>query len=207
MDLLCGGYLLDNWKSCKIVFEKQLELNKSQLENEENYPNHWILDLKLLKQISFSKFFEICCGVGSFSQILRKHFENIDYIGCDYSPDALQLAKENWPNEKFFLKNLYDITREDLVGYDVIYLSGVVDIIPDEDLIDRLLKLDIPYVFLSRVNLTDEISYFETYKAYNEIETYKYHRNKNFFIQTIEANNYSIFGTVGNEFLLKKEKS
>jgi SAM-dependent methyltransferase len=132
MDMLCGDKMnlnfIDNWKDNEIVFQKQLELNKFQLSNSLNYPDHWIADLKLLQLIKFNKCLELGCGVGAFSQFLKYNFSEVDYLGYDYSEVAINFAKTTWESpDKFILKNLHDVTCEDTSGFDLIYISGVVD--------------------------------------------------------------------------------
>lgn len=210
--MLCGDKMnlnfIDNWKDNEIVFQKQLELNKFQLSNSLNYPDHWIADLKLLQLIKFNKCLELGCGVGAFSQFLKYNFSEVDYLGYDYSEVAINFAKTTWESpDKFILKNLHDVTCEDTSGFDLIYISGVVDIIPQEDFIDKLMKLNAPYLLLSRVYLTDQPSYYTTYKAYNEIITYRYHINESIFKKALEVNNYTIYENISEEYLLKKDNA
>lgn len=195
---------LNSWKDNKVVFEKQLELNLKQLKN--NYPRHWNISIDFLKKIEFSSILDICCGVGSLYRLINDNFNGKYYVGIDYSEIALSLAKKTWNYEEFYLKNIYDLNEEYTKKFDVIYASGIIDMLPDESLIDRLLKLNNKYAIFSRIHIIPEKSYYETYMAYGEIPTYKYYINQNVFEKTIKENNYNIVEINDENYLLKRNK-
>lgn len=194
----------DSWKNSKIVFEKQLELNLKQLQ--KNYPRHWNISIDFLKKIEFYSILDICCGVGSLYRLINDNFVGKYYAGLDYSDIALSLAKETWQYQEFYLKNIYDLDEEYTKKFDVIYASGIIDMIPDESLIDRLLKLNNKYAIFSRIHTIQDKSYYETYMAYDEIPTYKYYINRNVFENTIKENNYIIVEENDENYLLKRNK-
>ncbi len=196
---------INSWKS-KNVFEKQLELNKKELTN---YPSHWHSFIKLINTISSIdtiNLIDIGCGVGVYSELCNKHFSNINYTGVDYSEAAISIAKNNWNNNSnFFVKDINDIDLDFISKYNLIHMGALLDILPNADIIlDFILKFSIKFILLSRVEIANIVNCY-TYKAYDEITTYKYIHSKDNLLKTIFTNNYKILNVDGNNLLLEKQ--
>jgi 2-polyprenyl-3-methyl-5-hydroxy-6-metoxy-1,4-benzoquinol methylase len=195
---------INSWKS-KEVFEKQLELNKKELYN---YPPHWYSFIKLIGKLDIKnnfKLIDIGCGVGVYSELCNRHFKKISYTGIDYSEEAILIAKNNWKNEStFIVKNVNDIDYDFLSKYDLIHMGALLDVLPNaDDILDFLLKFSIKNVLISRIDIDDSKNCY-TYKAYDEITTYKYVHSKDILLKTIYNNNYKILSVDGNNLLLEK---
>ena len=182
----------ESWKN-KTVFEKQLKLNRLQLMSR--YPPHWKELITTLSKFEINDVLELGCGVGSAAQLLKSHFPSITYRGFDYSEDAIEIAKENWGEpERFFVKDFWDLTEEDVQKYDCILESAVLDVMTNGDeALSFLLSLQPKSVYFQRIKFTDEPSYYETYKAYDVIETVQYYHNYKNFIDTLHKHNYRAF--------------
>lgn len=193
---------LDSWKDSRVVFEKQLELNLKQLQGD--YPRHWVVSLDFLNKIEWNSILDISCGVGSLYRLVNDNFKDKKYTGIDYSEIALDIAKKQWNYDKFYLKDINELTPNYTKEFDVIYASGIIDIIPDEYLIDRLLKLNNKYAIFSRIHIVSNKSYLNTYQAYEQITTYKFHLNQKLFDSFIKNNNYTLIDSNDENYLLKR---
>lgn len=193
---------IDNWKNQK-VFIKQLDLNKKELSSV--YPSHWNSFIKIINSIDESlNLLDVGCGVGSYFEICRRHCNNVNYTGIDYSEDAISIAKNQWNHDKFFTKNFYEIDTDFISEFNMIHLGALLDVLPNGDeALDFLLKLNVKYVFISRIEISHK-SVFNVYTAYDEIKTYKFIHGHYQLLQIINQNRYNIFLTDGNNILLKK---
>lgn len=194
---------IDSWKS-KSVFEKQLDLNKKELDG--NYPPHWYSFIRLLGNINKKiNLIDIGCGVGSYSELCSRHLKNVSYTGIDYSEEAINIARSNWNNSSVFLtKDLYQIDQDFISNFDIIHLGALLDVLPNADeVLDFILKFSVKYILISRVEVAEKTECY-TYTAYDEIITYKYIHSKETLLKTIEENNYKIIGADSNNILLEK---
>jgi len=194
---------INNWKN-KNVFIKQLELNKKELNG--NYPNHWNSFINIINSIdlkSCMKILDIGCGCGSYYELCRRHFKNLEYSGIDYSVEAIEIAKENWKYDNFFVKSFDEIDKTFIENYDIIHMGALLDILPNaEEALDFILKLGVKYVILSRVEISEQRE-CKTYMAYDEIITYKYRHAHDEIMKTIYINNYNVSNIDGDNILLK----
>jgi 2-polyprenyl-3-methyl-5-hydroxy-6-metoxy-1,4-benzoquinol methylase len=180
-------FLLDSWKNKK-VFESQLNLNKIELNS---FPEHWNQFIKILNDLGTKKLLDIGCGVGSMSEICRRHLPHIEYTGIDYSEDAITLAEREWRDHKFYVKNYSELTKEYTQNFDTLHAGALLDVLPDADnVLDFLLSLQSKNVFIGRARITEEQSYYTTYNAYNTITTYSYNHNKKVILDLAQKHNY-----------------
>jgi hypothetical protein len=85
-------------------------------------------------------------------------------------------------------------------------MGALLDVLPNaDDILDFILKFSIKYILISRIEISD-IENCYTYKAYDEITTYKYIHSKDNLLKTIYNNNYKILSVDGNNLLLEKLK-
>lgn len=170
-------HLINSWKNYA-VFEKQLELNLKQLSSYDNYPNHWKVSLSILKNLQPKNILDIGCGCGSFFKVCKDNLPQLNYCGCDYSKDAINIAKATWSEGCFFVKDIMDFTNRDVEDCEIIYASALIDVSPrGDEMLEKILSLGIDKILLSRVKITNEKSYYTTYKAYDMIETCAYYHN------------------------------
>ena len=196
--------LKNAWKN-KDVFEKQLQLNLQELreikEGQFNYPAHWYLFLNIMHQFSPRSVLDVGCGVGAYYKLCERHLPNTKYTGVDYSADAIEIAKNAWPYGDFAVKDMWGLTEEDVSSYDVIFVGALLDVMPDADAaLDFLLNLYANNVFISRIRLTNEPSHYNTYIAYEEIETCDYYHNNENFKRLIESSGYEVVAAAGDDY-------
>jgi len=183
--------LANSWKNSE-VFKKQLDLNLRELSSLDKYPVHWNISLQILKNTHAKNLLEIGCGCGVFFKVCKENLPELNYCGSDYSEEAINLAKKTWPDGCFFTKNIMDFTRNDVVDYDIIYAGGLTNVSPNGDqMLEKILSLNVKKVLLSRIQLTNSESYYVTYKAYDTIETCSYYHNIKKIISIFSKYNYN----------------
>jgi len=168
---------LNSWKN-KEVFEKQLALNLKELEG--HYPAHWgaFITFMTLLGSKVKTILDVGCGAGVYSEICRKHFPNIKYIGMDYSEEAIEVASRQWPGIDFRCKNYKDLTQDDLRRIDVLHACSLHNVLPDGDeCLNFMLGLKAKYIILGKILTTNQASFYSTYMAYDLIPTYLYKHN------------------------------
>jgi len=196
--------LKNAWKETK-AFSKQLRLNLKQLENESEYPRHWDIFLYLIKKIQPKSILDIGCGSGSYYMLCQKEFKDIKYQGIDFSENAIKVAKNQWSETNFFVKNLFDLTKEYVSNYDLIHVGALLDVLPNGDeALEKLLDLNAKNIIIGRAELTEKESYYEQYIAYDEISTCRFYHNKKFFIEKCQTNMYEVY-QFENNFYLKRQ--
>ncbi len=194
--------VIDSWKS-ETVFKKQLELNLIELSSESNYPKHWKVFLKLIKSVNPKSMLDVGCGCGAYYKLCLKHFPNIVYTGIDYADDAINLAKKTFGYSEFFVKNLFELTPDYVAKFDIIHLGAVLDVLPNGDeALKFILSLQPKKIIIGRVLLTDAESSSYIYKAYDEIDTYRYSHNALNFINVCETYGYNVI-LINDTILLK----
>lgn len=198
----------DSWKN-KEVFLRQLEGNLKELNGSQGYPRHWMGLSFLLDAYGthIKSILDLGCGVGAVSQFLKRHFPHISYHGIDYSEDAIKIARENWgeaesPSLKFSVKDFWDLQKDDVVGYDLVIESAMIDVMPNGDeAVDFLLKLQPQRVHFQRLKLIEGESHFTINQAYDTIQTCQYHHNFESFTSMLSENGYqSLRMNLGHEF-------
>lgn len=195
--------LKDAWKN-KNVFLKQLEYNRTELSKKEKYPQHWTNFLECVSETKPKSVLDIGCGCGSLSEVLRRDFPDIQYTGIDYSSDAIELAKRTWISSEFYVKDILDLTEQDVSSYDLLFASAVFDVMPNGDFaLEHILKICSTSFMLSRPKFTMFESHYKTYRAYDEITTCEYYHNQNKFLDLCNKYSYNRI-SFGSDILLSK---
>jgi trans-aconitate methyltransferase len=179
----------NSWKTSS-VFRQQLSLNLQELNGR--YPPHWTKFLSLVEQEGLSNILDVGCGVGSYYPLLRREIGDITYTGCDFSEEAIHLAKNSWEFGNFFVLDFWELTEEILKPYDTILLNAFLDVLENGDeALNFLLSLRPNSVCIQRMAFTDEDSYYSTYQAYG-IDIYKYRHNRENFKNIVSNNGYNL---------------
>ena len=193
---------IDTWKN-KTVFLKQLDLNKKELDG--NYPPHWISFIDIVNSMNTNiNLLDIGCGVGSYYELCRRHCKNVNYMGMDYSADAVEIARNQWECDQFIVLDVNDLTQNFLSNYNMIHMGALLDILPNaDDTLKFILGFGVEYIFISRIEVSTQTE-CSTYTAYDEITTYKYKHCRDTLLNIISDNGYTVFKSSGSNILLKK---
>jgi 2-polyprenyl-3-methyl-5-hydroxy-6-metoxy-1,4-benzoquinol methylase len=189
----------DNWKNPSVPMQ-QLELNLKELSSPNQYPPHWNDFLGLIKLIEkrVDTLYDLGCGVGTLSKVMKDNSVNINYVGIDFSESMIELAKKTWDSE-FYVDDFRNLNRD--FSQSIIYASGLLDTLPDGvKELDTLLSYQAKYVLLSRIELLQKSVY--TYIAYG-IEVTKYIFDIQEFLDKIEEKHYKLIASSRNSYLLE----
>tara|TARA_R100001015_G_C4603878_1_gene158854 strand:+ start:87 stop:686 length:600 start_codon:yes stop_codon:yes gene_type:complete len=193
-----------SWKDSN-VFLKQLELNLKELSSIRNYPTHWIDFIELIKTNNPASILDIGCGCGAIFELCRYHFENMKYFGLDYSENAIILAKKTWDTNSFDVMDYKSLTKDYISEFDLLHLGALLDVLPNGDeALEYILSITPKSVLITRMKFTEKESYYETYKAYDEITTCAYYHNKTNFLNLCEKYGYAVSHLNNNFYLNKK---
>lgn len=195
--------IYDNWDNLE-VFKEQLALNKRQLSSGIEYPPHWHHFLRIVGELQPHSMLDLGCGCGAYYELCRRHFPNLKYSGADFSASAIFVAKESWNYDGFFVKNLFDLTKEGVEDFDLIHLGALLDVLDDGDAgLEHALSLECKSVLVGRMELTYGPSFSRTYKAYNKIETVQFYHNRE-KVLTIAKNKLYSVRALENTLLFQK---
>lgn len=190
--------VINSWDN-KRVFEKQLELNLKELNN---YPEHWYDFISLLDNCKPKTLLDVGCGCGTYYKLSQKHFTKMIYTGIDYSEYAIELAKRHWDYNNFYVMNYLELTKDYVNKFDLLHFGALFDVLSNaDDAIEFIFKLSPRNIIIGRMKLTNKESYYNIYKAYDEIETYEFFHNYDNFKNLCEKYNYKIY-KLKNNFLL-----
>ncbi|APF22004.1 class I SAM-dependent methyltransferase [Clostridium butyricum] len=144
--------------------------------------------LKLIKPKKSMNIIELGCGSGRFCKELSPFINR--YVGIDYSPKAIELAKEmvirnNIKNAEFKVASAIDFELDESVKFDVVYFGCVLQYISDDDIkrtFNNLKKyMNSDTIIIERDStynrtryLSDSIIYKCTYRTRKEIEVIFY---------------------------------
>lgn len=197
--------VIDSWKN-KNVFIKQLDLNLKELTSYNTYPEHWKVFIEFLKINKPKSILDIGCGCGSYYELIRRFDSNIKYVGVDYSVDAIDIAKQKWNHDDFYVKNYSELTPDYVSSFDLIHMGALLDVLPNADeVLEFILSLSAKSLIIGRVKLTNKSSYYDVYTAYDEIKTYAYYHNSNNFYEICEKNGYKLINNNNNFLLIKND--
>ena len=194
----------ESWKN-EVVFKKQLELNLKELSSKSSYPSHWIDFINLINLFSPKSILDVGCGCGAIYELCRKELPNLSYFGIDYSSEAISIAKEKWEDSYFDVLDYKQLTNSYLSNFDLIHMGALLDVLDNGDeALEYVLSLSPKNILVGRMKITNEESYYTTYKAYDEITTCAYYHSKNNFLHLCEKYGYDTHNINDNFYLIKK---
>jgi len=178
----------DSWKN-KNCFTGQIKRNLIELNN--NYPQHWLDFLTLIKKVGTKTLLDVGCGSGVIYKLCEKEYPLL-YTGVDYSSDAVDVSKTQWGYEEFYEKDYKDLTKEYLEKFDTIHLGALLDVLPDGDKsLESILSLSPKNCIITRIRFTDKKDHNKLYQTPYGNKTYEFYHNKDNFYNTIARYGYS----------------
>jgi trans-aconitate methyltransferase len=194
--------ILESWKN-KEIFDIQLKLNLKELNG--NYPSHWVDFIQFIKIFKPNNMLDIGCGCGAFSELCTKEFPELKYVGVDYAEEAIEIAKEQWEQGAFMVKDYKELDEKFISEFDLVHMGALLDVLPNGDeALEYILSLSPKQLLIGRMRLTDSGSHNSQYLAYDKITTYAFNHNKENFIKLCEKYNYEMLN-LNNNFYLKKQ--
>lgn len=167
-----------SWSEASNDFYDQLEGNIKEL-NSSKYPIHWLDILDAVDDVKCKSFLDVGCGVGGVFGLLKSNRKNVSYTGVDYAPAAISIAKKHWNHKNFQVMNFWDLSKEYLNQFDLIYAGALLDVLPNGDEgLDFILSLSAKKILLGRMEFTDQKSHYKEYTAYRSIKTCQFLHNK-----------------------------
>ena len=180
---------IDSWKTSIVPYQMQLEMNLKELSSV--YPPHWNTFISILKEKgdSIKRVVDIGCGAGIYSELSKRM--NVDYIGYDYSPFAIELCESTW-DASFECLGYESMTTNHINDDDLLVANAIFDVLPNGDeALSSILKLKPKRILSQRVRIVDDESHFDTHSAYG-IETYMYFHNKKILFDICRDAGYNI---------------
>jgi SAM-dependent methyltransferase len=173
-----------SWKS-EAVAEQMRSLSDRQLQSADDVaPFSAFVEAVEMLVSDFdlpqpASFLDLGCGVGQYSDLLDEHFPGrFVYTGSDYSPEIVAVARAARPGRTFMVNDLLESSL-DLGGYDVLFASGLIDVLDEfERGLDVLLGAASPIVLLHRQRVVDRPSYVEVADGYDRQRTYRSYLNR-----------------------------
>jgi ubiquinone/menaquinone biosynthesis C-methylase UbiE len=77
-----------------------------------------------LREIANASILDIGCGFGDLYHYLTGRAAGLRYVGCDISPDLLQVARERHPQVQFDLRDVLDAPYPEN-SFDYVFISGI----------------------------------------------------------------------------------
>ena len=192
---------VNSWKN-KEVFESQLKLNEGEL-GADMYPDHWAHFLQGIQMISDSflqsyrrlpkNVLDLGCGCGAYSELLRRHHQELEYQGVDYAQEAIDVAKDRWGYDCWEVRGYEDINENDTEEYDILHAGAMLDILPNGDeAFAYLVGLGFKAIIFGRMKMIQDPSRYDTYEAYDKIKTYAFYHNIENLVSIAREQDYAI---------------
>lgn len=203
----------DSWKS-RDVAEQMVELTNQELQHPELVPPYRsfkeLLEL-LIREPELPKparFLDIGCGAGAYGELLDRWApERFDYLGADYAEEIVAAARARFPERTFEQRDVFE--PDALRGFDVVFASGLVDVLARYDeALDALLAADAPWVLLHRQRIAER-AHAEVAPGYRGQRTYRSYVTPEHLERAARRHGRRIAGTVlvdgqVHSFLLKR---
>ena len=183
---------INTWRDSPDTFLKQLYLNYQELQKPyDDLPLHWKSYLSFLYNLKLDKIIDIGCGCGTLSYLTKQYYPNIKYIGYDYSPCAIEIAKTAFPDGEFYISDYKDLKVD--TKNTALLQNALLDVLPNADqALETILQYNFPFLISLRTRFTEKDSYSNEYQTPYGIYTYEYHHNRDKFINLINKHNYKL---------------
>lgn len=113
-------HLNKSWNSKHIVNH----LNKSRSNFNDLYEGEKFLINNYIK--NNSSVLDIGCAQGGMYKILKKKFSKINYTGLDFNKPMIEIAKKNFPKQKFYYYSGTNYTSLLKKKYDIVIIFGIL---------------------------------------------------------------------------------
>jgi tRNA (uracil-5-)-methyltransferase TRM9 len=129
MDLDFAKFILEKTKEDYNLIAKEFSATRREIWEELNF---LFEDLK-----EGEKILDLGCGNGRWYKIFKE--KKVDYFGIDNSEKLIEIAKENFPEAKFFVVDALNLPFQDNF-FDKVYSIALLHHIPSEDFRIKVLK-------------------------------------------------------------------
>ena len=195
----------------KSYFDRQLLLNKKELSYTARRPPHWD---NLIDDVGFfvgqneniDTIRDLGCGTGALYQVVSDGLEGGNYYGYDRSEYAIELAKENYSKDSFFVFDLNDLDENFIKGdNEIFYMSAVLDVLPNANkVLKKICSLGFKNILLHRMNIDDQPSRYSEYMAFDVMPTYAFYHNRQDLIDIVSENyDYEIYQNDGHDYNMR----
>lgn len=180
---------MNNWTKSKSAFFIQDRV----FAPTHKYPPHWKTLLVFLSSISnITNVYDIGCGSGSYFKIIDLYFHNIKYTGYDISEYAIDVAKNGWSYDNFFVADYNDIPKLENLETSAIIANGLIEVVDDPaECLSQILDLSGKFCILQRMLITEKNTYTTTHNNAYDITINESRININEF-ENIISKNYNI---------------
>jgi len=195
----------------KSYFDRQLLLNKKELSYTARRPPHWD---NLIDDVGFfvgqneniDTIRDLGCGTGALYQVVSDGLEGGNYYGYDRSEYAIELAKENYSKDSFFVFDLNDLDENFIKGdNEIFYMAAVLDVLPNANkVLKKICSLGFKNILLHRMNIDDQPSRYSEYMAFDVMPTYAFYHNRQDLIDIVSENyEYEIYQNDGHNYNMR----
>jgi len=195
----------------KSYFDRQLLLNKKELSYTARRPPHWD---NLINDVGFfvgqneniDTIRDLGCGTGALYQVVSDGLEGGNYYGYDRSEYAIELAKENYSKDSFFVFDLNDLDENFIKGdNEIFYMAAVLDVLPNANkVLKKICSLGFKNILLHRMNIDDQPSRYSEYMAFDVMPTYAFYHNRQDLIDIVSENyEYEIYQNDGHNYNMR----
>jgi 2-polyprenyl-3-methyl-5-hydroxy-6-metoxy-1,4-benzoquinol methylase len=84
------------------------------------------------------KVLDVGCGNGRLLEVLKN--KNINYLGVDNSSELIKIARNNYPNYKFLVADILDLSQIPVDSFDYVFCLAVLPHIPGKKLRMKALR-------------------------------------------------------------------
>ena len=177
-----------------------MELNREEKKQDfyDNYFNkdkevnchysrspYYCIWKELISEIPNERILEVGCGTGQLGHMLYD-FGYKKYVGFDFSPVAIKIAKKMCDKQKYFVGNAYD--KKNYYDYDIILSTEVFEHLDDIKILNNIKKGKKMFLTLPRLDTEAHIRRFENrqsihkrYENYIDLKIIKY-REKRYWL-------------------------
>jgi len=129
MDLEFAKFILEKTRENYNLIAKEFSATRKEIWEELKF---LFEDLK-----EGEKVLDLGCGNGRWYKVFKE--KKVDYFGVDNSEKLIEIAKENFPDAKFFVGDALNLPFQDDF-FDKVYSIALLHHIPSEDFRIKVLK-------------------------------------------------------------------